>query len=88
MAAEDYPAIDQGKGKRPLRDYTEYSQLLACLYWDVRKEFSAPNMPFVTLFLVDFVMSNAGFHYHGSAKFFAQAGKAFAEALLKESSIQ
>lgn len=25
--------------------------------------------------------SNQGFHYHGSAKFFAQAGKAFAEAL-------
>ncbi len=48
MAAEKYPEIDQGKGKRPLRDYTEYSQLLACLYRDVRKEFSAPNMPFVT----------------------------------------
>lgn len=27
-------------------------------------------------------ISNQGFHYHGSAKFFAQAGKAFAEALV------
>jgi hypothetical protein len=25
--------------------------------------------------------SNQGFHYYGSAKFFAQAGKAFAEAM-------
>jgi alpha-galactosidase len=27
--------------------------------------------------------SNAGYHYHGSAKFFAQAGEAFAKAVLK-----
>jgi len=27
--------------------------------------------------------SNAGYHYHGSAKFFAQAGEAFAKALLE-----
>jgi len=34
------------------------------------------------LFLVDHGISNAGFHYYGSAKFFAQIGKAFAEALV------
>ena len=28
-------------------------------------------------------VSNKGFHYYGSAKFFAQAGKAFAEAILE-----
>ncbi|MBT8043791.1 MAG: sialate O-acetylesterase [Verrucomicrobiae bacterium] len=28
-------------------------------------------------------ISNRGFHYHGSAKFFAQIGKAFAETLVK-----
>ena len=33
-------------------------------------------------FLFENGISNQGFHYHGSAKFFAQAGKAFAEALV------
>ena len=35
------------------------------------------------LFILDNGISNQGFHYHGSAKFHGQAGKAFAEALLK-----
>jgi len=35
------------------------------------------------LFTLDNGISNRGYHYHGSAKFFAQIGKAFAEALLK-----
>ena len=34
------------------------------------------------LFLLDNGMSNQEFHYHGSAKFFGQAGKAFAEAFV------
>jgi alpha-galactosidase len=33
------------------------------------------------LFLLDNGKSNQGFHYYGSAKFFAQVGQAFAEAL-------
>ena len=33
-------------------------------------------------FLLKNGSSNQGFHYHGSAKFFGQAGKAFAEALV------
>lgn len=33
-------------------------------------------------FLFENGISNQGFHYHGSAKFFARAGKAFAEALV------
>ena len=32
-------------------------------------------------FLLKNGASNQGFHYYGSAKFFAQAGKAFADAL-------
>jgi hypothetical protein len=42
----DYPLKnpkDKGSGK----DYSEYSRLLACLIRDVRKELSAPDMPFV-----------------------------------------
>ena len=35
------------------------------------------------LFLLDTGISNQGFHYYGSAKFFAQIGKAFAEALVE-----
>ena len=34
------------------------------------------------LFLLDNGISNQGFHYWGSAKFFGQIGKAFAEALV------
>lgn len=33
------------------------------------------------MFQYEYGRSNQGFHYHGSAKFFAQIGKAFAEAL-------
>ena len=33
-------------------------------------------------FLLEKGSSNQGFHYYGSAKFFGQAGKAFAEALV------
>jgi hypothetical protein len=34
------------------------------------------------LFTLDVGTSNRGFHYHGSAKFFAQLGEAFAESLI------
>jgi hypothetical protein len=33
-------------------------------------------------FLLKHGISNQGYHYHGSAKFFGQIGKAFAEALV------
>jgi hypothetical protein len=169
--------------KKSIKDYSEYSRLLACLIRDLRKDINAPEMPFVTgvlgvggettgdgteafrnamaapgemdefkgnvanvythkfwpadieaikvklsaataelgkqnnilkmrakkgedvkeesaklaaeikevsdkalsedeKLLLKTGSSNQGFHYHGSAKFFAQAGKAFAEALL------
>ncbi len=178
-----YPSTDPRKGKKAIKDYSEYSRLLACFIRDVRKDLNAPNMPFVTgvlgvggetsgdnaeafrkamaapaelaefkgnvanvythkfwpaeiealkakmstatadldkqanalksrskkgedvkadqsklaaqreaviakaltedeKFLLEKGCSNQGFHYHGSAKFFAQAGKAFAEALV------
>jgi hypothetical protein len=35
------------------------------------------------MWLLENAISNQQYHYHGSAKFFGQAGKAFAEALLK-----
>jgi alpha-galactosidase len=174
-----YPGDPSKKG---VKDYSEYSRLLACLIRDVRKDLNTPNMPFVTgvlgvggetkgdgteafrnamaapgemaefkgtvanvythkfwpadidaikvklaaataeldkkgnilkmrskkgedvkeemvklaaekvavtekalsedeKFLLKNGTSNQGFHYYGSAKFFAQAGKAFAEAL-------
>lgn len=41
-----YPEIDSGKGKKGCKDYSEYSRLLACFIRDVRKDLSAPNMPF------------------------------------------
>ena len=183
--AINYPVVN---AKQRIKDYSEYSRLLACFIRDVRNDLSAPKMPFVTgvigvngeiaekdkagngagfraamaapaemaefkgnvfnvftakfwpaeldpindkkhayymeeralgkerkigvmtgedrkkamrelraemrakmekemseeeLFLLDHGMSNAGFHYYGSAKFHAQAGKAFAEALVK-----
>jgi hypothetical protein len=34
------------------------------------------------LFLLENGKSNAGYHYYGSAKFFGQAGKAFAETMV------
>lgn len=183
-AVGNYPVVD---AKQRIKDFSEYSRLLACFIRDVRKDLSAPKMPFVTgvigvggeiaeedkkakggfreamaapaempefkgnvfnvftekfwpyeldaiakvhgeyalqlraklgelnkknlpsterrkavaeiraeiraeqertltkdeLFLLDHGLSNAGFHYYGSAKFEAQVGKAFAEALVK-----
>lgn len=35
------------------------------------------------LFTLDVGVSNRGFHYHGSAKFFAQLGEAFAKSLIE-----
>ena len=178
-----YPPADPSKGKKGGKDFSEYSRLLACFIRDVRKDFSAPELPFVIgvlgvggeeagenteafrkamaapaemdefkgsvanvftheywpaeldgirakegeikkefaerqneikkiqksdgewkknkadldaeirdkvektltkdeLFLLDNGISNQGFHYWGSAKFFAQIGKAFAEAMM------
>lgn len=169
--------------KKSIKDYSEYSRLLACFIRDLRKDLNTPNMPFVTgvlgvggetkgdgaeafrsamaapgqmdefkdtvanvythefwpadidaikakvtaataelgkqnnvlkmrakkgedvkeeaaklaaeikavgdsalsedeKFLLKNGSSNQGFHYHGSAKFFAQAGKSFADALV------
>lgn len=42
-----YPSTDPGKGKKSIKDYSEYSRLLACLIRDVRKDLSAPKLPFV-----------------------------------------
>lgn len=42
-----YPAVDPSKGKKGVKDYTEYGRLLACLIRDVRKDLGAPNLPFV-----------------------------------------
>ncbi|HAS83596.1 MAG TPA: hypothetical protein DCS43_13240 [Verrucomicrobia bacterium] len=179
----NYPLVDPAKGRKSIKDYSEYSRLLACFIRDVRKDLQAPGMPFVTgvlgvdgdktgeggmafrsamaapaemvefkgnvvnvftgsywpaeldavlakaapsknemnakskaidaqklpaaemkeakaklnleyranlekaltedeLFLLDNGISNQGFHYLGSAKFFGQIGKAFAEVLM------
>jgi len=40
-----YPADPNKKG---VKDYSEYSRLLACLIRDLRKELNTPKMPFVT----------------------------------------
>jgi len=178
-----YPPADPSKGKKGGKDFSEYSRLLACFVRDVRKDLSAPDLPFVIgvlgvggenvgenavnfregmaapaempefkgnvtnvftqkywpgelddirakegeikkefadrqneikklqksggdwkklqeelntemrakvektlsedeLFLLDNGISNQGYHYWGSAKFFGQIGKAFAEALV------
>jgi len=42
-----YPRVDPGKGKKSSKDYSEYSRLLSCFIRDVRKDLSAPNLPFV-----------------------------------------
>ncbi len=34
--------------KKSIKDYSEYSRLLACLIRDLRKDLNTPNMPFVT----------------------------------------
>jgi alpha-galactosidase len=178
-----YPTREGATGRQRVKDYAEYSRLLACLIRDVRKDLSAPELPFVVgvlgvggkeaggnteafresmaapagmdefrgnvanvftenfwpaeidavqakiapiqneiskrqralkkevsdkrelgeatarlkaekerriaealteeeLFILNQGVSNRGFHYHGSAKFFAKTGEAFAEALL------
>lgn len=176
-----YPPADPSKGRKGAKDFSEYSRLLACLIRDVRKDLTAPEMPFVIgalgvggedaganavafreamaapakmeefegnvaavftheywpaeldavrakegevkkafaerqkeikameggerkkatealnqeirvatekaltkdeLFLLDHGISNQGFHYWGSAKFFARIGKAFAETMM------
>lgn len=43
-----YPALDSKMGKKSLKDYSEYSRLLACFIRDVRKELKTPGLPFVT----------------------------------------
>lgn len=176
-----YPPADPSKGRKGAKDFSEYSRLLACFIRDVRKDLSAPELPFVIgalgvggedaganavafreamaapakmeefegnvaavftheywpaeldavrakegevkkafaerqkeikameggerkkatealnqeirvatekaltkdeLFLLDHGISNQGFHYWGSAKFFARIGKAFAETMM------
>ena len=42
-----YPPADPGKGKKGGKDFSEYSRLLACFIRDVRKDLSAPKLPFV-----------------------------------------
>jgi Carbohydrate esterase, sialic acid-specific acetylesterase len=42
----DYPPVDPKDGKKG-KDYSEYSRLLACFIRDVRKDLSAPEIPFV-----------------------------------------
>jgi alpha-galactosidase len=41
-----YPQLDPSKGKKSGKDYSEYSRLLACFIRDVRKDLSAPKLPF------------------------------------------
>ncbi len=43
-----YPSTDPSKGKKAIKDYSEYSRLLACLIRDLRKDLNAPKLPFVT----------------------------------------
>jgi alpha-galactosidase len=43
----NYPRTDPSQGKKGAKDYSEYSRLLACFIRDVRKDLSAPEMPFV-----------------------------------------
>lgn len=42
-----YPRIEPSNGKRSVKDYSEYSRLLACFIRDVRKDLDAPKLPFV-----------------------------------------
>lgn len=179
-----YPATQTADGKKGPKDYSEYSRLLSCFIRDIRKDLTAPKLPFVVgvlgtggatsgdgteafrnamaapaktpefqgnvanvftheywpteidavqekvnvikkefakqdkelkekkkngedwktaaaqiekekrakiekalskdeLFTLDNGISNRGFHYHGSAKFFAQIGKAFADTVVE-----
>lgn len=42
-----YPALDPSKGRKSIKDFSEYSRLLSCFIRDVRKDLSAPELPFV-----------------------------------------
>lgn len=42
-----YPRVDPAQGKKSVKDYSEYSRLLSCFIRDVRKDLSAPKLPFV-----------------------------------------
>lgn len=42
-----YPRVDESQGKKSVKDYSEYSRLLACFIRDIRKDLDAPKMPFV-----------------------------------------
>lgn len=42
----DYPLVDPNGGRKGVKDYSEYSRLLSCLIRDVRKDLSAPKLPF------------------------------------------
>lgn len=41
-----YPTTDPKGGKKAIKDYSEYSRLLSCFIRDVRKDLSAPKLPF------------------------------------------
>ncbi len=57
----------------------ERKKAITALAEEVRKK-TEETLTADELFLLDNGISNQGFHYWGSAKFFAQIGKAFAEA--------
>lgn len=42
-----YPRTDPEKGKKSIKDYSEYSRLMACFIRDIRKDLGVPKMPFV-----------------------------------------
>jgi alpha-galactosidase len=42
-----YPRTDPAQGKKSVKDYSEYSSLMACFIRDIRKDLDAPGMPFV-----------------------------------------
>jgi hypothetical protein len=42
-----YPRLESSGGKKNVKDYSEYSRLMACFIRDVRKDLDAPEMPFV-----------------------------------------
>lgn len=42
-----YPRLEAEPGKKSIKDYSEYSRLLGCFIRDVRKDLSAPELPFV-----------------------------------------
>lgn len=60
----NYPRTDPAKGKKSAKDYSEYSRLLACLIRDVRKDLSAPKLPFV-IGVLGVGGANAGENTHG-----------------------